>query len=207
MMVNLPGVVKPGEREELVANIDIAPTIFDFCGVTPPGEMVLDGASLMPLCRGEQVDWRDRMFLEIGLTRAVVSDDGFKYLAFRVPKSYTDRPLEDRMEEHRKSMEQIYVRHPWTKGYWELDPEAKYLHMGMAPGGDAMERFQLMDNPPFLEHYFDPDQLFDLGRDPRETKNLAKNPEYATKLKQMQSKLKELLAGVPGTFADLKPGK
>ena len=42
-----------------VGNIDIAPTIFDFCGVTPPEEMVIDGASLMPLCRGEKVkDWR-----------------------------------------------------------------------------------------------------------------------------------------------------
>ncbi len=206
MMAYLPGVVKPGERKELVANIDIAPTLFDWCGVVPPKDMQMDGASLMPLLRGEKVaDWRGMIYLEIGLTRAVVTDDGFKYLAFRVPESYTARPLEERMEEHRKCMEEIYRRHPWTKGKWTLDPEAKYLQMGMAPGGDAMERFQLMDHPPFEQHYFDPDQLFDLNRDPRETTNLANNPEYRAKLEQMQKKLESLLADVPGTFADLKP--
>lgn len=69
-----------------------------------------------------------------------------------------------------------------------------------------MERFQLyLNNPPFKNNYFDPDQLYDLSKDPRETTNLAKNPEYAAKLKKMQAKLKAHLADVPGTFADLKP--
>ncbi|MEO0797136.1 MAG: sulfatase-like hydrolase/transferase [Verrucomicrobiota bacterium] len=205
MMAYQPGVVQPGERTELVGNIDIAPTIFDWCGVTPPEDMHLDGMSLKPLLLNEPVEWRDAMFLEIGLTRAVVTNDGFKYLAFRVPESYTNRPLEDRMEEHRLNMEKIYERHPWTKNYWTLDPEAKYLHMGMSPGGDAMERFQLLNNPPFEDNYFDPDQLYDLNRDPRETTNLANNPEYAVKLQKMQDKLAGLLAQVPGTYPDLKP--
>jgi arylsulfatase A-like enzyme len=204
MMVYRPGTVVPGERKELVANIDIAPTIFDWCGVKPPEAMHLDGLSLMPLLRGEETKWRDALYLEIGLTRAVVSGD-FKYLAFRVPESYTRRSLDDRMAEHVATMEKINERLPWTRQYWKIDPEAKFLQMGMAPGGDAMERMQLMGNPPFLKHYFDADQLYDLNRDPRETTNLAKNPEYATKLKQMETKLKTLLKDVPGTYADLKP--
>ena len=207
MMAYLPGVVTPGERRELVGNIDIAPTIFEWCGITPPAEMVIDGASLMPLLRGEKADdWRDTMYLEIGLTRAVVDDDGYKYLAFRVPKSYTNRPKAEIREEHRIAMEKIHKTFPWTKKMWQVEDDPQYMHMGMAPGGHHMERFQLyLDKPPFKNHYFDPDQLFDLNRDPRETVNLANNPEYGAKLKQMQKKLKKLLADVPGTFADLKP--
>lgn len=207
MMVNLPGVVKPGERKELVGNIDIAPTIFDFCGVKAPEEMVIDGESLMPLCRGEKVDdWRDSMFLEIGITRAVVSDDNFKYLAFRVPESYTNRPKEEIQKEHVEALAKIHKMFPWTQNKWHEEENPRYMHMGMAPGGHHMERFQLyLNNPPFEKNYFDPDQLYDLNRDPRETTNLANNPEYQAKLEKMQKKLSKLLADVPGTFADLKP--
>jgi len=205
MMVYKPGLVIPGERKKLAANIDIAPTIFDLCGVTPPAEMPIDGSSLIPLLRGEKIQWRDKLYLEIGLTRAVVTED-FKYLAFRVPHSYTNRPLEDRMAEHKENMKKINERHPWTIKSWKLDPEAKYLHMGMSPGGDFMERLQIMSGkPPFSQNYFDPNQLYDLNKDPRETTNLAHHPEYAAKLKEMKEQLKSLLADVPGTFADLKP--
>ncbi|MEM0964566.1 MAG: sulfatase-like hydrolase/transferase [Verrucomicrobiota bacterium] len=206
MLAYLPGVVVPGERTELVGNIDIAPTIFDFTGVTPPKDMVIDGASLMPLLLNEEVAWRDSMFLEIGITRAVVSDDNFKYLAFRVPESYTNRPKEEIQQEHRESLAAIHKAFPWTKKLWQEEENPRYMHMGMAPGGHHMERFQLyLNNPPFKDHYFDPDQLFDLNRDPRETTNLASNPEYAVKLRKMQAKLGDHLADVPGTFAELKP--
>ena len=206
MMAYLPGVVTPGERTQLVGNIDIAPTIFDMCGVTPPADMVLDGESLMPLVRGEAIEWRDSMFLEIGITRAVVTEDNFKYLAFRVPESYTNRPKEEIQQEHRDSLAAIHKSFPWTRNMWKEEEDPRYMHMGMAAGGHHMERFQLyLNNPPFAGHYFDPDQLFDLNRDPRETSNLAKNPEYAAKLKKMQAKLIEHLEAVPGTFADLKP--
>lgn len=206
MMAYLPGVVTPGERKQLVANIDIAPTLFDWCGVTPPDDMVLDGESLMPLCRGEKVEWRDSLFLEIGLTRAVVTDDGFKYLAFRVPESYTNRPKKEIWEEHRIAMGKIHEMFPWTVKMWPVEDDPQYMHMGMAPGGHHMERFQLyLNHPPFEKNYFDPDQLYDLNRDARETTNLANNPEYKNKLEQMKVKLQKLLADVPGTFADLKP--
>ena len=203
MIVHMPGVVTPGQRDQLVANIDIAPTIFDLCDVIPPNKMHLDGDSLLPLLRGQDVPWRDALYLEIGLTRAVVSGD-YKYLAFRIPPSYLERTLEDRMAEHRATMAKVNERLPWTRKHWKLDPEARFMQMGMSPGGDAMERMQLMGNPPFRDNYYDPDQLYHLKRDPRETTNLADNPEYATVLKRMKSALAKLLDDVPGTFGDLK---
>ncbi|QBG46183.1 DUF4976 domain-containing protein [Verrucomicrobia bacterium S94] len=70
-----------------------------------------------------------------------------------------------------------------------------------------MEKLQVSGWPPapFVKNYYDPDQLYDLKRDPRETTNLAGNPEYQAKLEQMKKKLKKMLQNVPGTFADLKP--
>jgi N-acetylglucosamine-6-sulfatase len=47
--------------EEVVANIDIAPTILDAAGLTPPA---LDGRSFLPLARGERIPWRDTLLYE-----------------------------------------------------------------------------------------------------------------------------------------------
>ena len=46
---------------EVVANIDIAPTVLEAAGLTPPG---MDGRSVLPLLRGERVAWRDALLYE-----------------------------------------------------------------------------------------------------------------------------------------------
>ncbi len=53
----------PGGRtvDHVVANIDIAPTVLEAAGLTPPE---LDGRSFLPLLRGEQVPWRDTLLYE-----------------------------------------------------------------------------------------------------------------------------------------------
>jgi arylsulfatase A-like enzyme len=52
---------RPATRYELVANIDLAPTIADLAGVAHPPT---DGSSLVPLLRGEDPPWRDALLLE-----------------------------------------------------------------------------------------------------------------------------------------------
>ncbi len=71
--------------DSLVANIDVAPTIFDICDVTPPEDFVLDGKSWRPLFQSEQASWRDSLLLEIGYARGVVTKD-WKYIAVRYPE-------------------------------------------------------------------------------------------------------------------------
>jgi len=48
--------------EQMVQNVDIAPTVFEMAGLQKPDHMV--GASFIPLLEGKQVTWRDRIFYE-----------------------------------------------------------------------------------------------------------------------------------------------
>jgi N-acetylglucosamine-6-sulfatase len=52
-----PGIPAGGTVDELVLNLDVAPTVLAFAGLRPPGAM--QGRSVLPLARGEAVgDWR-----------------------------------------------------------------------------------------------------------------------------------------------------
>jgi arylsulfatase/arylsulfatase A len=62
--VQWPGVVEPGQSSDrIAAHIDVLPTILDACGVKKPAGLKLDGRSLLPLLKGRQVDWPDRMIV------------------------------------------------------------------------------------------------------------------------------------------------
>ena len=49
-------------------------------------------------------------------------------------------------------------------------------------------------------HYFDPDQLYDLKSDPYEQCNLADNPKYEQVLREMKSKMREILSSFEHTY-------
>jgi N-acetylglucosamine-6-sulfatase len=67
-----PDVVA-GVDHHMVANIDLAPTIADWAGVTPPG--FVEGRSLVPLTRGESLTWREQIELElVGTWQAIRTD-------------------------------------------------------------------------------------------------------------------------------------
>jgi arylsulfatase A-like enzyme len=77
-----PGVMPVGRVcSELVSNIDFAPTILEVCGAAPLAKS--DGQSFAKLLRGEPGYRRDSLMLEITTERAVVTADGFKYIAVR----------------------------------------------------------------------------------------------------------------------------
>lgn len=63
MLAYAPSIIKPGtEIKEVVANIDIAPTILEAAGLKVPAYM--DGMSMLPLLQGKSVTWRTGLLYE-----------------------------------------------------------------------------------------------------------------------------------------------
>ncbi len=58
-----PGMIEPASViEELIQNIDIAPTVMDVAGLDTPERM--DGQSFLPILQGKKTPWRDSAFYE-----------------------------------------------------------------------------------------------------------------------------------------------
>lgn len=74
-----------------VSNIDFAPTIMELCGVPQCDRHTVDGKSFVSVLRGGEEEIHDYLFFELGATRAVMQD-GWKYLAFRLPELLPKHP-------------------------------------------------------------------------------------------------------------------
>jgi len=65
MLAYAPGMIKPGTKvEQMVQNIDIAPTVLAAAGVQPPKAAGMDGQSFLPLLQGRSARWRDHILYE-----------------------------------------------------------------------------------------------------------------------------------------------
>lgn len=198
-IIRFKGTIEPHRCDELIQNIDFAPTILDACGIEEPKAMTLDGLSLMPLLRGRKKKLSDSLYFEIGHTRAVCTKK-WKYLAFRIPPSeYKSKKERLRMLENYRDKRQ--ARDELEKSF-TLDPDARTTHLGMLPGGVGTEKGNALTH--YKKHYYDPDQLYDLENDPKEQNNLADKPAYKEILEEMKTLLRKHLSNLPGTFAEFK---
>jgi arylsulfatase A-like enzyme len=63
LLVRYPPIIKPGTmRDEFALNIDLAPTLLELAGITPPG--IMQGRSLVPLLKGNRPAWRNSFLIE-----------------------------------------------------------------------------------------------------------------------------------------------
>ena len=63
MMMRFPGRIPAGIRPtEMALSIDVAPTMLDLAGVTPPDSV--QGMSLVPVLEGEDLEWRSSFLIE-----------------------------------------------------------------------------------------------------------------------------------------------
>jgi arylsulfatase A-like enzyme len=63
LLVRFPLMIRPGTIDQnMVLNVDIAPTLLDLAGVPAPEDM--DGKSLKPLLRGKSIPWRSEFLYE-----------------------------------------------------------------------------------------------------------------------------------------------
>ncbi|NQY33162.1 MAG: sulfatase-like hydrolase/transferase [Coraliomargarita sp.] len=124
MMAVWPGHIKAGsETDSLIGNVDIAATLIEIAGGTPPADMTLDGRSFEAQLLGqpEPRDWRTSMLIEAGNSRGIVSRN-WKYVANRVPPEIEAkmqaRPKEvfwTGVDHHNYQTEQMYP------AYWDAD--------------------------------------------------------------------------------------
>jgi N-acetylglucosamine-6-sulfatase len=89
MLAYAPGRIEPGTRvEQMVQNIDIAPTILDVCGVDRPASAKMDGRSFAPLLTGREIPWRGHILYEYHWewnfpatpTTLAIRTDRYKYI-------------------------------------------------------------------------------------------------------------------------------
>jgi len=63
MIAHCPELIRSGSKvQQMVANIDIGPTILEAAGLQPPTN--IDGRSFLPLLAGRSVPWRDKLLYE-----------------------------------------------------------------------------------------------------------------------------------------------
>jgi len=166
-----PEGIKAGSSyDELVQNIDFAPTFLELAGVELSNAGPLDGVSLKASMQGHPAPVHDHLFFEIGFARGVMTKD-WKYIAVRYDE---------------KSQQQIdegitftgWNGHTYTRPYY-----IRNTHLGY---------HSVLLNP----NYFDADQLYDLGKDPLETKNVY--PQNGPEAEKLKAALSSWLSGFPG---------
>lgn len=179
-IVSWKGRTKNRISNELVQNIDFAPTIFDLCGAAAPAGMHLDGISLRDHILDEKPIDRAYLYFEIGIFRAI-NTKKWKYIAARYDSELDPNSVDIK----------DYMKNP-AKYAGKLPPS--FLQFARRGG---RERYP---------HWFVKDQLYDLEKDPGEQNNLAEKPEYREQLEKMKALLARHLneKKLPGPFAEFK---
>lgn len=72
-------------NDKLVSNVDIFPTVLESANIPIPDGLLLDGISILPGIRSENIHTRPYIFGESGLARSV-NDGTWKYVSFRYPE-------------------------------------------------------------------------------------------------------------------------
>lgn len=61
LFIHWRSTLKPGAKSDrIAAHIDIMPTILDACNIELPHNLKIDGRSLLPLLKSQQIEWQDR---------------------------------------------------------------------------------------------------------------------------------------------------
>ncbi len=172
---------------------DFAPTILEWAGAQPDANR-FDGRSFASILNGETSKVHNAMYFELGYSRAVVKD-GFKYLGVRYPDGVRNMPLQERRKRLEESNAALSAR---GRPLPTTDPTAPFSHLFLIPGGHDVDQVAIKKFPA----YFEPDQLYDLKKDPKEQRNLAGDPAYAKRMEALKAELKRYVETLPGRFRE-----
>lgn len=189
-MIRWPGKIAPGvELRKITSHIDLAATVAGLAGGRVPDSYQTDGADFSPLVTqpAAATPWREALLLECSNIRGIVTDR-WKYIACRADASTLAAIEADRQAALAEN------RPRWVAWEGRRNPHAQYRTEGV----------RYFDCGRF-EHYFDPDQLYDLQADVFETRNLAGEPAQQGTLANLQQCLRRELARLPHAFGEFKP--
>ncbi|MDD7986590.1 sulfatase-like hydrolase/transferase [Lentisphaera marina] len=156
------GVSQSRVSNQLIQSIDLAPTLFDICGIEPAKELNLDGKSILPILKGSEKEIHDFIYGEIGYARTIKSQK-WKYIAVR----YTDK-----------------VHKQIVKGGQFSSYKGDILDVPYLVKNSHLGYYSSAQN----KNYFMKDQLYRIDKDPEEKNNLFEsNPEVAEKIKKALS--------------------
>jgi arylsulfatase A-like enzyme len=165
------------QSNTLVDVTDMAATFLDLANAEPVEGAIIDGMSILPVWKGETKELKSAILIESGFAKGVITKD-FKYIAIRYNKESLKRgfipPQSGSIPEHLKK--------GTFKILWEKNPFG-----------------QPRDN---IGGIVDPDQLYDLRKDSKEDRNLAKNPEYTKKMRQLQKQLSTYVKSIGRPFGE-----
>jgi arylsulfatase A-like enzyme len=209
-VVRWPAKIRPGTRvPQLMANIDMAPTLLALAGLQIPAQARIDGLEMAAFFRdpasAKPVE-RD-LLLEIGYMRAVVSGD-WKYCALRVPEDKKYRRDVASWHESRDLKKQKGLPVPAKDAPLTEEEKAFMSYDGQ------IHYFRFTGEPWFAQaphrtfpHYPEPDQLYNVANDPYEQANLFGNPEFRGKVEEMRGRLTALLRQFPREFGEFLPAE
>jgi N-sulfoglucosamine sulfohydrolase len=152
--------------EALVSWVDITPTILDFAEVDPPADVRFHGRSFLPVLEEARPKGWDEVYAS--------------HTFHEVTMYYPMRVVRDRrwklIWNIAHALPFPFASDLWNSATWQAT---------LARGENA--RYGQRTVTAFLER---PEfELYDLERDPHETRNLAGEPEHRTTLEKMQAKL------------------
>ena len=160
MMYWKNGISTTGTYDELVQNIDFAPTFLDLAGIDI-SNLETDGKSLKEvITNNSKVPVHDHLFFELGYSRAIRTKD-WKYVTLRYPDAINTK-----------------IENGETfNGINGTQVPLPYYIPNVSLGGLAAAQYPL---------YHEKDQLFDLKNDPYETSNLFNTqPQKATEFRNI----------------------
>ncbi len=177
LVMNWPnGIDSVGRTYDgIVSHVDVAPTLLALTDGSDLPTRPVDGVSLVPVLKGSNAAVREDLFAEIGYARAVRTKD-HKYIEVRYPKEIYD---------------QIDSGHRWERvdgnnATGEFTEPRPYYINNRQLGSLAAKSHPT---------YFDDNQLYNMGDDPKEDTNLhGKEPAPTEALKK---RLSEYLKDFP----------
>jgi N-sulfoglucosamine sulfohydrolase len=166
LIVSSPAQSKRGVRNDaMVSWVDIAPTILDWAGVSPPSGQQLAGRSILPILEQTDPQGRDRVFASHGF--------------HEIQQYYPMRALRTREYKYIVNLA-APLEFPIAG---DIASSPTWQAIAARPGiGLGVRTLQAFLHRP-------PEELYDLRKDPSEVRNLAADPAHRPVLERMRAEM------------------